>query len=181
MTVPEESGLFHQLRQQLADGDDHLTAVEAHGLLCAMAIHPAPPENWQQLVAMDGQPLSDETTALLVRERQRLASRLGAGEPIQLPCRLDPFEEREGDDLTGWCTGFMAGVLATEGDWEPATESGEDMTTLLLPFLLISGLDEDPELDALWRDEKLVRQMARGLPELLQDLFLHLQAPELKD
>jgi uncharacterized protein len=55
------------------------------------------------------------------------------------------------------------------------------MAALLLPFLLISGLDEDPALDELWQDRKLVRQMANGIPDLIEELFLHFHAPELAD
>lgn len=178
MTVPEDSGLFYQLRDELAGREDCLTAVETHGLLCAMAIHPAPPEGWQTMVSAEDEAPPESLVNLMERERRRLAARLGAGEHIHLPCRLDPEEEREGEDLAAWCTGFMAGVLQTEADW-----LGDDpeMESLLLPFLLFSGLDEDPELDELWRDGKLVRQMARGIPDLLEELFLRLQAPELKD
>lgn len=175
MTVPDSSNAFTTLRDALAASDDHLTAVETHGLLCAMALHPAPPEHWRDIAAGDADRLPDPLYPLLENERQRLASRLGAGDAIHLPCRLDPFEERDGEDLAAWCTGFMAGILASEH------EQNEEMEALLLPFLLFSGLDDDPELDALWRDEKLVRQMARGLPDLVEELFLYLQAPELKD
>lgn len=179
MTVPERSNDFGKLREILDGDGDHLTAVEAHGLLCAMAVHPAPPESWPDIAAGEDTALPSSVYPLLERERQRIASRLGAGESVQLPCRLDPFEERDGEDLTAWCTGFMAGVVATERDWLPRDD--QSLEELLLPFLLFSGLDDDPALDELWRDESLVRQMARGLPDLLEELFLRLQAPELKD
>jgi uncharacterized protein len=52
---------------------------------------------------------------------------------------------------------------------------------MLLPFLLISGLDDDPEMDALWQDNRLVRQMALGIPDLVEEIFLFFHAPELGD
>lgn len=73
----------------------------------------------------------------------------------------------------------MAGVFMQEEAWYEIDE--EQMANLLLPFVLIAGLDEDPDLDALWQDSKLVRQMALGLPELLEELFLHFHAPEAPD
>ena len=41
-----------------------------------------------------------------------------------------------------------------------------------------TGVDEDPELDEVWRDEKLVRQMGRGIPDVLEEILLHFQGPE---
>jgi uncharacterized protein len=179
MSFPEVGNGFQALRQQLADQDDLFSAVEVHGLLCAMAILPEPPQHWYAPAAGDRDKLPDEILAPMLSERDRLASRLGAGEHIQLPCRLDPYAEDEGRDLAAWCTGFMAGVMHSEACWHG---EGRDIDSLLLPFILIAGLDEDPEMDELWQQEKLVRQMASGIPELLEELFLLLHdAPPAGD
>lgn len=172
------------LRQRLLDfiqqREDTLSWVETHGLLCAIATGPAPTAGWQDAIFLeDGQTLEPEISNLLTQLAERLASELGAGESITLPCRLDPYEEAEGRDLVSWCTGFMAGIFANESAWYTGNE--EKIVHLLLPFLLISGLEEDEELDAMWDDTRLVRQMALGIPALLEELFLHFHAPDLPE
>ena len=88
--------------------------------------------------------------------------------------------EREGKDLASWCAGFVIAVSLDEQGWHEAADE-ETIASLLLPFMLISGLDEDPALDELWQDRKLVRQMASGIPDLVEELFLRFHAPELAD
>lgn len=173
------------LRQQIDHfiqqaGEDALTWVETHGLICATAVGPTPPEGWQQIChAEEDAEVPPAVVKALSSLRDRVAATLGAGERILLPCRLDPYADDEGNDLAAWCAGFMAGVFMQEESWYANDE--EQMATLLLPFVLIAGLDEDPELDALWQDEKVVRQMAMGLPDLLEELFLHFHAPDAPD
>jgi uncharacterized protein len=171
-----------QLRQNLRDwldqaGEDCLTWVEVHGLLTALACAPSVPPQWQDAIVEEGSvpaPIADAMESL----RQRIQAQLGAGEGIQLPCRLDPDEEREGKDLASWCAGFVIAVTLDEQSWHDGDDDNA-MAALLLPFMLISGLDEDPALDELWQDRKLVRQMATGIPDLIEELFLHFHAPEL--
>lgn len=174
MSQPDNPALRQQVIEYLdARQDDALTWVETHGLLCALACGPQPASGWQALVSEEDLPdgIADALEAL----RQRLHSRLGLGESLTLPCRLDPYEDNEGRDLASWCTGFMAGVTAMEESWH---EGGDErLVEKLLPFLLISGLDEDPELDRLWQDSRLVRQMALGIPDLIEELFLLFHAP----
>jgi uncharacterized protein len=169
MTVPDNGAGFDRLRAQLQDDAHYLTPVETHGLLCAMAVHPDPPENWPDQVAVDSASVSTELVAVLRQECERLAARLGGGDGVQLPCRLDPQEDNEGADLASWCAGFMAGVLASREDWPDAENDDVDR---LLPFVLIAGLDDDPELDELWQHTDLVRQMASSIPALVDELFL---------
>lgn len=169
------------LRKQIDDfirqaGEDALTWVETHGLLCAMAVGPQPPLDWQQVCHAGDEQVPAPVASALASLRDRVAATLGAGERIQLPCRLDPYADDEGKDLAAWCAGFMAGVFMQEDAWYRQDE--EQIANLLLPFVLIAGLDEDPDLDALWQDTKLVRQMGLGLPELLEELFLHFHAPD---
>lgn len=173
------------LRKQVDDfieqaGEDALTWVETHGLLCATAVGPQPPPGWQQIcLAEEDAEVPAAVADALASLRDRLSTTLGAGERILLPCRLDPYADDEGNDLAAWCAGFMAGVFMQEESWYASDE--EQMATLLLPFVLIAGLDEDPDLDALWQDSKVVRQMAMGLPDLLEELFLHFHAPDAPD
>lgn len=175
--IPDNPELTRRLQGWLERQDDSVfTWVECHGLACAMAVLPSPPEDWQQAISSESQ-LPEEVREQLESVRQRLAARLAAGEVPVLPCRLDPYEENEGRDLAAWCIGFMAGVCL-----EDTLFFGEDdseMAEKLLPVVLIAGVDEDPALDELWEDSKLTRQMAFAIPDLLQELFLDFQAPEL--
>lgn len=154
--------------------EDMFTWTETHGLLCALACGPQPPSDWPAHILSDRPPAPDVREAL-DELLDRIAARLGAGDSLALPCRLDPFEDREGRDLASWCAGFIAGVFLREQDWFADDEEG--MARRLLPFMLISGLDEDPELDRLWEDERLVREMASSIPGVLEEIFLHFHAP----
>ena len=178
MSIAEKTETRSQIQQFLRDaGEEGMSWAEFHGLLCAAVCGPAAPADWHTLTTES--PVGEDIAAAMHALATELASRAGLGEPFRLPCRLDPYEDRDGEDLASWCTGFMAGVFLQEETWYLADE--EKMANWLLPFVLISGLDEDPELDALWEDERLVRQMAGGIPELLEELFLHFHAPELAD
>ncbi len=177
MTQPDNPGLRQLVRDYLGTHEqDALSWVETHGLLCAQACGPICADGWQQLLRDEGD-VSDEISGAVTALRDRLHAQLGLGETIQLPCRLDPYEENDGNDLASWCMGFITGVSANESAWH--AQDSEQVFDLLLPFLLISGLDEDPALDQLWQDQKLVRQMAMSIPDLLEELFLLFHAPEL--
>lgn len=154
-----------------------MSRVEVHGLLCAMACGPQPPQGWQS--ACIDTPLPEPIAQAMEDWRASLNARLGLGESIQLPCRLDPYQDDDGNDLASWCAGFMAGVFLNEAAWYANDE--ELMASRLLPFVVISGVDDDPELDAIWQNKKLVKQMATLIPELLQEIFLHFHAPELAE
>lgn len=180
MDTLDNPALRQRLQAFIQQRDDTLTWVETHGLLCAIAAGPDVVPGWQDAIFLDeGQTLPPEIADVMTRLAERIASDLGAGEAITLPCRLDPYEEAEGRDLVSWCTGFMAGVFADEASWYAGNE--EKIVHLLLPFILISGLEEDEELDALWDDTRLVRQMALGIPSLLEELFLYFHAPDLPE
>ena len=175
--IPDNPGLISEIQSWLAKQDDDCFSwVEIHGLACAMAVLPAPAPDWQQAARVDSE-LPSAIAERLEVFRQRLAARLGAGETVMLPCKLDPYEENEGQDLAAWCIGFMAGVCLDESAW--FTDNESEMAEKLLPIVLIAGVDEDPALDELWQDSRLTRQMAFAIPELLQQLLLDFQAPEL--
>lgn len=178
MDALDNPALRQQLQTFLKQQPDTLSWVETHGLLCAIATGPTAVDGWQDAIFLeDDQPLPAAIAQVLVQLAERISSDLGAGDAITLPCRLDPYEEQEGEDLVSWCTGFMAGVFASEERWYAGDE--EQIANLLLPFLLISGLEEGDELDELWDNTQLVRQMALGLPSLLEELFLYFHAPDL--
>lgn len=179
MSTADKAGLREAVNQFLAgqDPDTCMTRVEFHGLLCAMACGPETDLDWQA-ISVEA-PIPDDIRALMETWREQLASKLGLGESVQLPCRLDPHQDDDGNDLASWCAGFMAGVFLNEAAWYERDE--ELMASRLLPFVVISGVDDDPELDAIWENNKLVRQMATLIPELLQEIFLHFHAPEMAE
>lgn len=179
MSQPDNPGLRQQVIEYLdANPETALTWTEAHGMLCALACGPACASGWQHLLIEEGQvpnAIADAMQAL----RDRMHAQLGLGETLPLPCRLDPYEDNEGKDLASWCAGFVTGVSANEDAWH--ANDSDQVFQMLLPFLLISGLDDDPEMDALWQDTRLVRQMALGIPDLVEEIFLFFHAPELGD
>lgn len=157
-------------------GEDAPTWTEIHGLLCALAVGPAGEPDFATMLDLD---VPEDVAAAMEKLRQRLTTQLLAGEAINLPCLLDPYEEDDGQDLASWCAGFMTGVFEDEADWYQKDE--EQAVALMLPFILISGLDEDEELDALWENTQVVRQMALSIPDLLEELFLHFHGPDNGD
>lgn len=175
MSAITNPSLKNQVRQHFArQGEDAPTWTELHGMLCALAVAPgtATPDFQQAL----DQPLPADIEQALASLRERLFTQLLAGEAINLPCLLDPYQEDDGQDLASWCAGFVSGALLDEPHWYHADE--ETMAQWLLPFFLISGLDDDEELDLLWEDSRLVREMALSLPELLEELFLYFHGPD---
>jgi|SRR5699024_3112679 len=167
-----------QVQAYLAEhADASLTWVEVHGLITAMAVGPTVVENWEDLCRQDDEPLPETIIESLGKLLQLQASQIAAEDGLNLPCMLDPYEDQEGKDLASWCLGFMSGVAIGEEAWYPNNKE-DDVAQLLLPFVLIAGLDEDPELDELWQNTKLVREMAANIPNLLEELFLLYHAPE---
>ena len=58
-------------------------------------------------------------------------------------------------------------------DWFEDEETAEDVAVLTLPMIVLSGIDdEDPELEAMRRDEDKMVQMANSIEGNLNELFL---------
>ncbi|MZR61685.1 YecA family protein [Alcanivorax sp. DP30] len=157
-------------------GEDAPTWTEIHGLLCALAVGPVSETDYAAMLDLD---VPEDVANAMEKLRQRLATQMLAGEPVNLPCLLDPYQEDDGQDLASWCAGFMTGVFEEEAAWYQDDE--EKTVELMLPFILISGLDEDEELDALWENTQVVRQMALSIPDLLEEFFLHFHGPDEGD
>lgn len=157
-------------------GEEAPTWTEIHGLLCALAVGPASDVNYAEMLELD---VPEEVATALEKLRQRLVTQLLAGDAINLPCLLDPYQEEDGQDLASWCAGFMSGVFEHEESWYEEKE--EQTVELMLPFILISGLDDDEALDAIWENTQVVRQMALSIPDLLEEFFLLYHGPESSD
>lgn len=176
MTVINNPELKRTVQTGLAGlGEEAPTWVETHGLLCALTVGPydGPADFATALLEADLEPA---VLNALDELRARLLTDMMAGERVALPCLLDPYREDDGNDLASWCAGFLSGVFAHEERWYADDE--ETVANWLLPMILISGVDDDEALDELWNNSALVRQMANGLPDLLEELLLHFQGPE---
>lgn len=164
----------------LENQQDALTWVEAHGLFCALAVGPTPDTSWHSLLFLEEPAPIDASVAKAIEQQiARFNSDLGAGDGITLPCRLDPLDEQlDGSNLAAWCTGFMTAVISNDANWH-ANDTDDELPNLLLPFVAIAELDDDPDLEALRDDERLLRQMAFGIPSLLEEIYLHFHAPDM--
>ncbi|MED5239333.1 MAG: YecA family protein [Pseudomonadota bacterium] len=159
-----------------SQGEDAPTWTEIHGLLCALAVGPVRQVDYAELLEMD---VPEDVATAMEKLRQRLTTQLLSGDPINLPCLLDPYQEDDGQDLASWCAGFMSGVFENEADWYGDDE--EQTVDLMLPFILISGIDDDEALDELWQNTQVVRQMALSIPDLLEEFFLQFHGPDQGD
>lgn len=179
MSTIDNPSLRQRLQQYIQQRDDTFTWVEMHGLLCAIATGPAIDSEWQQLALLEDEApaISADICDLMSQLAARLASDIAAEDGLTLPCLLDPYKEDDGNDLVSWCSGFMTAVLCFENEWYQVNE--EQIVQLLLPILLISGLDDDEAFDELWENSELTRKMALSIPDLLEEIFLHFHAPEL--
>lgn len=156
-------------------GEEAPSWVETHGLICAFTVGPYDgPADFGLALEMS---LPEAVAGALDELHGRLLTDTLGGERINLPCLLDPYREEDGDDLASWCAGFLSGMLLHEERWH-SDEDDDPMATWLLPMLLISGVDDDPALDEIWNDSQLVRQMANGIPDVLEEMMLHFQGPD---
>lgn len=164
--------------------EDALDLISAHGFLVALAVAPSevPPTQWLAEL-FQGEPRyaddaeRDEIITLLTLLRDNAVAVLEQGGLPELPFELtlggEPAEETPIGD---WCAGFMEGVFSDESAWFHDDE--EAAATLLLPFMLLSGLfDEEPDMAELAKDQQRQESLVVQLPELVLDLYLHYRVP----
>jgi len=164
--------------------EDALDLISTHGFMVALAVAPSevPAEQW--LVELfQGEPAyaddaeRTEITGLLTALRDNAIALLEQGGLVELPFELildglPPEETPIGD----WCAGFMEGVFSDESAWFADDE--EAAATLLLPFMLLSGLfDDEPDIAELSGDTQRLEALTTQLPELVLDLYLHYRVP----
>lgn len=161
------------LLDQEAD-EGALDLVATHGMLTAISISPTalPAEEWLEAL-FDG-PFPEVADAAAQRERllrwqQVIAGTLAHGELLPLPCPL--VASPEGDTpLTDWCIGFMEGMFLREDDWY--TKDEDYVADLTLPMVVISDLIDDPDMQSLRRDRKLLKEMSAQIPDVVSELYL---------
>ncbi|WP_447555338.1 YecA/YgfB family protein [Vreelandella sp. EE22] len=164
--------------------EDALDLISAHGFLVALAVAPREqaPDVWlnelfQGEPDYQGDAEREQITALLTALRDNAVSVLEQGGLPELPFELTldgiaPEETPIGD----WCAGFMEAVFSDESAWFQDDE--EAAATLLLPFMLLSGLfDDEPDMQDLAGDTARQESLVAQLPELILDLYLHYRVP----
>ncbi|MDN6296952.1 MAG: YecA family protein [Halomonas sp.] len=189
--VPPEPLLSDEALERLDDfldsgrvDEDALDLISTHGFMVALAVAPSEVPTAQWLAELfQGEPdyLDDaereEITGLLTALRDNAIALLEQGGLPELPFELvldglPPEETPIGD----WCAGFMEGVFSDESAWFADDE--EAAATLLLPFMLLSGLfDDEPDIAELAGDTQRLEALTRQLPELVLDLYLHYRVP----
>lgn len=165
-------------------GEDALDLISAHGFLVALAVAPSevPTDQWltelfqgEPRYTDDGE--REEIVTLLTLLRDNAMAVLEQGGLPELPFELTldglPAEETPIGD---WCAGFMEGVFSDESAWFQDDE--EAAATLLLPFMLLSGLfDDEPDMAEMASDTERQEGLVAQLPELVLDLYLHYRVP----
>ncbi|CAM3587693.1 YecA family protein [Halomonas lysinitropha] len=163
---------------------DALDLIGAHGFLMALAVAPRdlPAAAWVAELFHGEPAFADDAEremilGLFERLRCNAIEILEAGGLPELPFELElddsaPEETPIGD----WCAGFMEGVFLDEAAW--FTDDEEAAATLLLPFMLLSGLfNDEPDMAELAGDTTRLEGLVTQLPELVLDLYLHYRVP----
>lgn len=166
------------------DSDDNANGLDfmgAHGFLTAITVGPRGMLDDDALAAFfeDGEACSDASRAATLRDQLKAWQKsihavLYHGVRLELPCTLTAHPT-EPNELSDWCIGFMEGLFLDEDAWYA---SGEDeIADLTLPMVVLSDLIDDPELQVLRRDRKLLKDMTSQIPDLVTALYLHFHAP----
>lgn len=173
LSSEQQATLFGHLD---SDVNEHgLDSVASHGFLTAITVGPRGRLDDTALAALfDDQPVADDLKALLLAWQKSIHAALYHGERLQLPCELR-VEVDDSTDLNDWCAGFMEGLFLDEDDWYRDHE--DDVADMTLPMVVLSELIDDEDLQAIRRDQRLIRDMAREIPELITALYLLYHAP----
>lgn len=168
-----------------------LDVISLHGFMVALAVCPetVPTGEWLP-VAFNGMPrfttdnsgdFSEETViGWLETMLEQTRTVLYRGQTIELPFEPELEEDEVLDDseVSAWCAGFIEAVMLREEIWFGQNE--QDVAELLLPFMAISCLFPDEELDDIVADLDITNRLAAQLPEVLVDLYLLFHAPAEK-
>lgn len=149
-----------------------LDTIASHGFLTATVVG-KPLPNWlSAFFEGNDKQVPDAIKNALSAWRDELHDTLKAEEPIELP--FDANEEAidfgAESDLTAWAIGFVDAMYADENiDWFDDPETEEEVATLTLPMIMLSGIDEEMD-DA--KDEEILAQMVNALEDNITELFL---------
>ena len=173
-----------QLLEDFLDGDinaDGLDSIATHGFLTAITVGPDIPALNIWLPALfDNQPIcADSALSAQIQDalegwQKEIHATLYHGQPVALPCSL-ALKATETTELNDWCMGFMEGMFLKEASWY--SEDEDLIADLTLPMMVLSDLIDDPDLQHLRRDQKLSRDLAQQIPDVLTEIYLHFHAP----
>lgn len=168
-----------------------LDVIGLHGFMVALAVCPEPVPTGEWLpVAFNGMPRfttdnsnefsEDSVIGWLETMLEQTRTVLYRGQTIELPFEPELEEDEVLDDseVSAWCAGFIEAVMMREEIWFGQHE--QDAAELLLPFMAISCLFPDEELDDIVADLDTTNRLAAQLPEILVDLYLLFHAPAEK-
>lgn len=153
-----------------------LDAIATHGFLTATVVG-KPLENWLSLLfeGHDGQ-VPNAVKSALQAWRHQLIDTLKDELPIELPFGADENQVDFSDesDVVAWNIGFVDAMYADEAvDWFDDAATEEEVASLTLPMIILSGIDDDdPEIAAMRQDEDMMAQLANSLEDNLTELFL---------
>lgn len=171
---------FDELLDYLDESEEQyvLDSVATHGFLTAAVIG-KPLPNWLETL-FENQTSSIPSNVIdgIKRWRQEIENELKNELPISLPFDLsgedEPMDFSDESDIVAWSIGFVDAMYADEGsDWFDDDDTAEDVATLTLPMIVLSGIGEDdPELVAFRNDNNKLEEMAASLESNLTELFL---------
>lgn len=163
------------------DNANGLDFMAAHGFLTALTVGPRGTLDSDALAAFfeDAEPSSDPVFSATLRSQlqawqKSIHAVLYHGVELELPCTLTAHPT-EPNELSDWCIGFMEGLFLDEDAWYAGSE--DDIADLTLPMVVLSDLVDDPDLQVLRRDRKLLKDMTSQIPDLVTELYLHFHAP----
>lgn len=165
-----------------SDENEHgLDFMGAHGFLTAITVGPRGALDDSALAAFfeESAPCTDAARSETLRDllkawQKSIHAVLYHGARLELPCTLTAHPS-EPNELSDWCIGFMEGLFVDEEAWYAGGE--DEIADLTLPMVVLSDLIDDPDLQVLRRDRKLLKDMTGQIPDLITELYLHFHAP----
>lgn len=149
-----------------------------HGFLCALNAGPGSIRALQDwlppLLDADWNEIDDEVRQAFSSWRDDMQKAMNLGEKPHLPLPLNWRKPAAKELIMDWAVGFMDAVLMDEDDWYAVGE--EEVANLLLPFVALSQIFDDPDLEAIYRNDKLLAEFAKQLPDLVTDVYLFYHA-----
>ena len=185
-STPLDLDTFIDHLEELAEAFDSLDYLGAHGFLTALVVG----SNTSYTSEEELDPwfdkilgLSEETSEIPDNiQIDRLKSSLihlyndiekqleiNTVDKFELPCDYDTDTE-EYTDIQAWCCGFVECAMINEEAWFHNEE--QKTAELVLPILVVSELVEDPEIEQLYSDERMLSQSAQMIPDVIAELYL---------
>jgi len=154
--------------------EDCLDFVETHGYITASIISPIETTDKDLIHEVLGCELNqiqiDERGELesgILGLRNDISRHLFSDESLDLPCDLDLSESDS--DIEAWCVAFMEKHMMEDVAW--FANDDEEISNMLLPIILVSGLIEDEEIEVMRKNESIMLSMLENIPEVLPGLY----------